>query len=266
MIASATEASTYAEGVWWALHHSNDINRRACVLTCYVDESGTDSNSTVAVVGGLILTMKQFFWLDEEWRKCLDLHNIPWPLHMKEFGSHGKLQGVRSEARRDLFTDLAGIINDNKTMSVASTLGSEQYRRAFDGVTGLSMYGASFVQLAMINGTGARMGDYRDPIAYLLDTGNPYKHDAVDAHSFLVGDEDKYPLNMGTLAFDSDNKLSALQAADVVSWSVRRKLASELKSGFEPLAELFDSSHIEVAYEEEWMLGVAAALRGKMGT
>jgi len=231
------------------------------VLTCYLDESGTDNNSTVAVVGGLILKKSEFFWLDHGWRKCLARHGIPWPLHMKEFGEHGELKDVRSERRRALFSDLVKVINDNKSCSVACSLDSEQYQKTFAGVDQLSMYGASFLLLAMVNGTAAQIEGHKSPIAYLLDKGNTYKHEVLAAHSILLDSNDSYPLNIGTLGFDSDDELSALQAADVVSWGVRRKLASELRSGFEPLADLFNDLHTEIRYQEEWMKSVADTLK-----
>ena len=97
----------YLAGLWWTLHHSTDPSRSMAVLTCYLDKSGTDNSSEVAVVGGLILDMSQFRRLDKEWHNILNLHNIPWPLHMKEFGLHGKLKDMRSEARRSFFSDLS---------------------------------------------------------------------------------------------------------------------------------------------------------------
>jgi hypothetical protein len=70
--------------------------------------------------------------------------------------------------------------------------------------------------------------------------------------------------NVGALAFDSDDGLASLQASDVISWSERRKQASELKSGFEPLAALFEERHVEVPYKVEWMAEVAEGLRAKL--
>ena len=234
------------------------------MLTCYIDESGTDSNSAIAVVGGLVLDQSQFFWIDVEWRKCLAKHRIPWPLHMKEFGPHGKLKDVNSEQRRSLFTDINKIISDNKTFSIASVLTAEQYRATFAGISDFSMYGACFTTLVMLNGSQARREGYQDDIAYLLDTGNPFKHQILNAHAVMLSRRADFPLNVGTLGFDSDDELSALQAADVVSWSVRRKLASELRSGFEPLTGIFDKKHLEVPYSLEWMLDVAKTIRAKM--
>ena len=97
-----------------------------------------------------MLDKSQFFWLDVAWRKCLDRHHIPWPLHMKEFGPHGNLKDVNSEERRALFTDITKLIRDNKTFSVASTLSADRYRTVFAGIPNLSMYQACFITLASV--------------------------------------------------------------------------------------------------------------------
>jgi len=250
------------EHIWWVLHHSEEKNRMAVSATCYIDESGTDSSSAVAVVGGVMLNQQQFFWLDVEWRKCLCRHHIPWPLHMREFGPRGKLKDLRSEERRALFTDAVKVINETKGFSVVSTLNSDQYRTVFKGISSMSMYAACFANLAMLNGLSAQMSDYQRNIAYVLDEGNDYKHEILEAYPLLRNAD----LRVGSLTFESDNGLSALQVADVVSWATRRKQASELRSGFEPLTDLFDDKHSEVPYEPEWMLEVAEKLRAKMQT
>lgn len=79
----------------------------------------------------------------------------------------------------------------------------------FDGVSKFSMYGASFVQLAMISRTHA--------FNYVLDKGNQFKAQVEEGHEFLVNEKAKYPLNLGTLRFDSDHSSLALQAADVIA-------------------------------------------------
>lgn len=183
---------------------------------------------------------------------------------MKEFGPTGKYKDVRSEGRRALFSDIARVINDSKASSgftTVATLDSAQYRDAFNGITEFSVYGACFNTIVMMHGVIAEMEGYADPIAYVLDEGNEFKHDILEAHAFMRNNE----RNVGTLAFDSDNRLAALQAADVVAWAARRRLASELKSGFEPLAAIFENGrHVEVPYKREWMIAVAGGLRAQM--
>jgi hypothetical protein len=67
---------------------------------------------------------------------------------------------------------------------------------------------------------------------------------------------------LDTVEFRKDESLNALQAADMVCWGVRRRLAGTFPFGYEPLQELFgEGHHIDVPYKEEWMRGVADTLR-----
>jgi hypothetical protein len=68
--------------------------------------------------------------------------------------------------------------------------------------------------------------------------------------------------SLETVEFRKDDSLNALQAADMSSWSVRRRLAGTFPPGYEPLQELFgEDHHIDVPYREDWMQGVADSLR-----
>src|ERR1700733_7878317 len=122
---------------------------------CYLDESGTDSNSDVAVVAGIVMDVKYSYWLQQDWLACLARHNIASPFHMRECGK-GRLRRFRGKTLNRVLSALVPIANEYKTLSVASTLTSEDYRRSFDGITELSMYGASYAEVVMTNGVKSR--------------------------------------------------------------------------------------------------------------
>jgi hypothetical protein len=179
---------------------------------------------------------------------------------MREFGPHGIFKGISADGRLCLFADLVCIINEHKRASVAATLVTEICRRVFKGITKLSMYGACFAQLAMMNDVESRLNDHCELIRYVLDDGNIYKKDIIEAKGILA-----LP-SLKTIEFCSDTSLCALQAADVVTWIVRRRLAGHFPSGFEPLQGLFDKHHLDLDYKEEWMVGVADSIRKAEGS
>ena len=226
-------------------------------LTFYADESGTDSNSSVAVVGGLLLRSQDFFWLDVEWRTIQRKYGTSTAIHMREFGKDGALGTIPSDVRKCLLTELVRAINEHKVASVAATLDSDAYRRLFNGITTLSMYGACFAQLVIMNDGEWSRYPYHEKIRYVLDDGNSYKKDILEAKRHLAS---KSP-SLSMVNFCSDDLVAALQAADVVTWSVRRRLAGRFPYGYEPLQGLFDRHHRDLSYEEEWMVGVANLIR-----
>jgi hypothetical protein len=97
-----------------------------------------------------------------------------------------------------------------------------------------------------------------------MDTGNSYKQHAIDSHAVLLEFQKSQPVNAGRLEFDSDDKILALQAADVIAWSVRRRLTGNFKNGFEPLPHLFNLDHVEQPLEEDWMIESADVLRARI--
>ena len=225
---------------------------------CYIDESGTDSDLPVAVVAGLLLDGKGFFWLGQEWEKTLAQHHIPGPIHMREFGPHGRFNDLTHDARRALFADLVEAINDNKLMSVAGTLTAAQYRQTFKGISKLSMYAACFCNVAMACGVGLdKYGQHRWPLSFTLDDGNTYKQQVVESKPVILK---AFP-RVSKICFESDDNLTVLQAADVLSWAVRRCSSATLTHWFEPLESLFDEQHFRVEYKEEWMKGVAERIK-----
>jgi Protein of unknown function (DUF3800) len=231
---------------------------------CYLDESGTDTNSTVAVVAGVVVNMRYSYWLQQDWLGCLARHDIATPFHMRECGK-GRFRKLYGETLRRVLSELVSIVNEYKMLSVASTLSSDDYRLSFDGISEFSMYGASYTEVVMINGVKSRRDGYGEKIRYCLDEGNINKSQVEEAHEFLLSTEHKSPLNLGDLRFESDTEVCALQAADLVSWSARRKLASKLKKEHAPLEQLFDAKHVQVNYEREWMDKVARNLRERYG-
>ena len=226
-------------------------------ITCYLDESGTDNDSCVAVVGGLLLDCSGFSWLDADWKKALLRHRITPPIHMREFTPRGRFASVNACRRHALFSELVGPVNDHKTGSIGAILTAEKYRSIFAGISSLSMYAACFAQVVMTSDVITPRSGYDSGVHYVLDSGNPHRNEIRVAHSVLRTNGSR----IGTLEFGSDNSNCALQAADMISWAMRRSLDGGLSNGFEPLANLFDEHHNAFHYEEEWMRGVADKLR-----
>jgi hypothetical protein len=229
------------------------------MTSCYIDESGTDSNLPIAVLAGLVLDDPGYFWLDVEWSQILRRHRIEHPIHMREFTPNGLFKALTHDARRALFTELVSAINQHKLMSLGATITAAQYRQHFDGLTKFSMYAACFSNFVMLSGQGVKTyGTHRWPLSYFLDDGNAYKAQIREGESVLLK---AFP-GIASIDFLSDSNVNALQAADVVSCAVRRHLSGDgFRHGLEPLESLFGEYHLVLDYKEEWMRDVAAKIR-----
>jgi hypothetical protein len=125
----------------------------------------------------------------------------------------------------------------------------------------MSMYAACFAQATFANDILAPKAGYSGPIDYILDDGNAYKDDVQVGYRELQ----RRGVKIGRLGFAQDSLDCALQAADMISWTVRRTSTGKLPDGFEPLADILVEHHFEVPYPEEWMHGVADKLREQAG-
>ena len=108
------------------MHQSDDESRQAAIVTCYLDESGTQEGAPIAVVGELLLNKANFASLDAAWWPMLVKHSIEPPLHMKDFRRPGgRLANVSTDCHRELFLDAVEIINKFKIYSLAAVLTDE---------------------------------------------------------------------------------------------------------------------------------------------
>jgi len=78
-------------------------------------------------------------------------------------------------------------------------------------------------------------------MAYLMDTGNPYSGHISFGHKVQSYMEKVCNSSFtGALTSENDEMNTALQAADVISWSARRRVAEGLTEEFAPLDKLFE--------------------------
>ena len=217
-------------------------------------------------MAGIVLEYDRFTWLDLDWQKVLTKHNVCSAIHMTDFGKTGVLADVPGPIRFALFTDLVAVINEHKRYSIAATLSTDQHKQYFGKSakkTGLvSMYSTCFLLLALSHGKQATHDKYQCDIPYLLDDGNEHKSEVILTHGFLVDTFYRtHPVHVGPLSFGDDKTSSALQAADVVTWAVRRKRAGlPFERGLEPVEAVLSEIHLEQTFKEDWMADVAADL------
>lgn len=236
----------YLEHLWFMMHHSDDPDRAALALTSYLDDSGTHEQSKTVVIGGPLIGKARFVEFNPRWRAILDDYHIEGALHMRDFQRpSGRYVGRYPEVKASMFARIADLINESKLYSVSvcvpqmdykSLIPIDVYRKH------MSPYGMAFFVVALTN---CRMADrlkVNDSIAYVVDHGNHDEH-LNRAHRLLQHWQRRVPdrLCVGAIAFDSDENVLALQAADVVVWMARKANDQEpLPSEFEPLRAVID--------------------------
>jgi hypothetical protein len=247
------------------MHHSEDPNKKALALTCYLDESGTDKNNDpnniTAVMGGIVLDKDGFLAFGRKWQKLLrDNQNIK-AIHMKEFGLHGRLGHFNEEGKRVLFTEAANIVNRYKIQSIDVSINKKQFDNCVPEIIAKYMggfYGFCFQLFVESWHRYSIQENIKDSIAYLLDDGNEYKQYILYSYDAMLRfQRDKSSLHVGSLSFDDDEKVSALQAADIISWGARRiQSTGILKKGFEPIHGILTKNHLSSYWDKDMLRGV----------
>ncbi len=241
-----TVGQEYLEHLWWVMHHSYAPGRQTFALTAYFDDSGSDDLSPVTTIGGPVMSKDAFIDFGVAWEKLLDHYRIPQPLHMTDFvRPHGKHVGIYHELKLSLFGEIAELINGHKLYSVSVAVGqddfnsglSDEVRKHLIGPYGMAFFCSILANQSVSEGSLIYAAER---IAYLLDSGFPFSEQLVGVHASIirVRRASKKSCFVGSLAFDSDDHVPALQAADVVAWSARRKALGALTDEFAPLGTI----------------------------
>jgi len=250
----------YLENLWFVMHHSDDPEKLTLAIACYLDESGTDNQNPHAVVAGLVLRRERFIRFDSDWNSILSKFRIDPPIHMNEFGKHGRLGHIDYSTRNKLFKELVYIINRYKIYSVAISLNHEQYNNMLSAKTKkeVSIYGLCFMFCAHQCFAMSKVNHYYGSMAFLIEEGNECAEDVRRAHKGMIQmrKEGKTYISDGSLTFEP-KKLSPLQAADIIAWGVRRKVSSvPIIKGFEPIITIFNEKHIQNQYTDELLKSI----------
>jgi hypothetical protein len=236
------------------------------MLSSYYDESSVDGNGPVAAVGGLLLNKDGYDRLTSDWYKALAKHpklpinsdGLPY-IHMKDFGADGLLSDYLD--RRALFSDLATIVNRRKAVSIGATVMTENYRYSaavFRKVPKFGFHSLCFLMSAIQQAKFVLSKGYEHDVPYMLDGECNAEDELRLAHKFITNKLPEYPCphpyKAAGIMFEDDKKFPALQAADVIAWTVRREKANHpFPDGFEPLAGILEVNHRRPDFEDEWM-------------
>ena len=210
-----------------------------------MDDSGTHEQSDIVVLGAILLDRNVFIRLDKKWRAMLHRYRID-SLHLTDFvRPYGKHVGMLPELKIALFTEAVAIINARKIMSISVAVNHAPYRDSVPVPVyreAVSPYASAFLYLARLNAVTAEHSNRPGKIAYLIDETRAFAEQIRRAHLLCKAWEASHGskvVRTGSLAFDSDDNVSALQAADLIAWAARRKFSGYgLTAEFSPLDEV----------------------------
>lgn len=247
MRAIAAVGQEYLEYLWHLMHHYESEDGKVMALTSYLDDSGSDDRSPVTVIGGPVMAKDAFRTFNDKWSILLDRYRIPPPFHMNDFvRPKGKHVSMYRELKLALFSDVTNLINEHKLYSISVEIPQPEFKTTLPENVRKQLIGpyafAFFCAVLANQIIGQKSRLLQETVAYLVDSGFSYGHQLLEAHAAIMAVEKSAGgfHYTGAMAFDTDDRVSALQAADVIAWSARRRSVTGLAEEFEPLEQLLD--------------------------
>jgi hypothetical protein len=225
------------------MHQSDDTERRSFEVTCYLDDSGSDENGVLAVIGGPVIPRLLFTFFHLDWDTALTRHNVSGPIHMREFARpDGRLAYLSDDDRRALFSDLVYVITQNKIHSVSASVLQQDFREFFPKSKFKGLFGPAplaFIWCIVLNYIICENAKKMGRMEYVVAKSDESSQ-MKEAHRLSEYFEKTRGTDcIGAIKFGSPQQEYALQAADMISWSNRRqKIGKPFNRGFEPLERL----------------------------
>ena len=155
------------------MHHSTDLSQRTETITHYVDDSGSDEQSKIAVVGGPVFDRAGYFPFSYEWDRLLRAgHRVKAPVHMREFARpHGRFAYLSNTERAALFSDLVKLINETKFYSATAVVQNMEFQEFFPQPEFRKLFGVAplaFLWCLILNRVLIEWYDDLRPVAYVV--------------------------------------------------------------------------------------------------
>jgi hypothetical protein len=228
---------TYSKEEYCAYSHFSDILRRngenwdIAVYETYLDDSGTDSQSPLAIAACYVSTKRGWDNFVKEWDVARYEEGFDY-FHMAEFVSpreHGHRPWCDWDNQRKdrVYNRLAEIVNTNKRMGIGVALPKELY----DGIPERIrfLYGSEHYTFA-IRMCLMQIYLWRKenlislPMQYIFDYEDSGTQKRIEIEKLMstVHDDLKplFGLDGGGYSFQSKKRFKPLQAADILAWQM----------------------------------------------
>lgn len=214
-----------------SVFHDWNPHRLFVIITVYMDESGTHTDSPVMVLGGRVAKLGQWIDFDHKWRRLLKRYDLPY-FHGTEFRSRTDTFRGWTPEKCNLFLNRAQkIIGQHTLCGFGVTLSHAEYKGVYrnlerprkvkvDGKYGLC-FRLALVELPRL--IRRSLPDKEITIHFVLESGDPGSGDAkvIFDDAKKTGPEELTSL-LGTISYGDKAEFPGLQAADLLAFGAYR--------------------------------------------
>ncbi len=238
-------------------------------IVCFLDESETDANTEQAVVGGITLRRGDLPEFDERWTAMLTKHGLTNCLHMIDLGLKGPYPSLIGDACAAMLTEAVTIINDCRIITLVAPLDNRKHETFVSAEIrnyNFSVYFLAFLMAVTINHANAEHCGYQGNVDFILDAGNKFATHIEAANGPIHKEAGFEGFQIGDIEFGTDSSILALQAADVIAWSARRRNAKKPfgHPHHTPLPTLFAGAFIDPILPDAALTQMAQAFADKL--
>ena len=193
------------------------------IAEAYFDDSGTHVESTTAIAGCFISTVKQWRRFTSEWEEVAAKSNFR-TFHMAEFAScKGEFIGWPNKKRERVLTRLCALINKYSSVGTAVGVVKADYESAIQGDfrNYCGRYHYTFVVRHCAKGPRKWLNEHPgSSIQYIFDQMGKGKGEIMN----VMDDAMERSRQRGETAitgysFEDKSRFAPLQAADILAWS-----------------------------------------------
>jgi hypothetical protein len=238
------------------------------IFSAYFDES-TGNNSPVLVVAGFLSDDAHWSLFETEWKAALSEFGIS-AFHMQHFAAQKEaFWGWEEATRRALLGKLLGIIKHRVLLGFASVVHVDAFESVFAGPRRSAIgspYNLCCLSCAVQIGEWARSNYQIEPVGYFFDAGHKNAGGALETLLEQKNDPDLIEYRIGPIAFESDEVLVPIQAADLAAYEIWRWLdahfAAKPRHGRFPLQEIIKIPWKIREFDQEVLLELLAVQQG----
>lgn len=215
----------------------------------YFDDSGTDSESEIAVAACYISTKRGWDdfvkqWNDARWEEGFDTFHMAEFVAPRKYG-HKPFCDWDNAKKTHVYRRLTRIINENKRIGIAAAVPKSSYDKAVPAHF-RERYGKQHYTYA-VRTCLTRIAEWRTrsgisiPMRYVFDweMQGSEKRQEISAiwDKMLKHWEPVFGMEVDGYSFEKRDKFIPLQAADILAWQMRSAMRHILPSGKEDLSQ-----------------------------
>ena len=237
----------------------------------YFDES-TGNDSPILVVAGFLADDRLWGRFEPEWKAVLNEWGLT-AFHASHFATRKKeFRGMSESDRQGLIGRLLDVIRRQVQFGFATVVHIKDYNSVFQGMERVeagSAYALCCLSCAFQVGEWAKLNDQAEPVGFFFDDGNPRAGEALTALLAQKKDPTLSEYKIGGIAFDDDERLVPLQAADLAAYEIWKWLdehfAEKKRHGRFPLQQLVRVPWTIREFDREVLLELRNVQRGGTG-